>query len=77
MSDVSELPAWPEEGPAILSPLQFANAEAHAALARMEALVEIVRILRTDGLHDNPLDDSRMRRRIDALLAACEREEGR
>ena len=56
----------------ILSPLRFASAEAHAALARMEALVEELRDLRhafSDGMFCSELE------RIDALLAACERGE--
>jgi hypothetical protein len=74
MSDVSKLPAWPPSGVTI-DAMAFFMAERDAYRARMEALVEVVREYR-DEIWKSQCEWEKMER-IDALLAACEREEGR
>jgi hypothetical protein len=71
--DVSKLPAWPPSGVTI-DAMAFFMAERDAYRARMEALVaECIELLE----HAEDTLSNADRRRIDALLAACEREEGR
>jgi hypothetical protein len=68
--DVSKLPAWPERKRGQLL-VNYNHDLADAALARMEALVKVVRE------YVNILDYRGIPHDLDALLAACEREEGR
>ncbi len=86
--DVSKLPAWPEkpctnEGVTFRARRKYLERNADAYRARMEALVEVVRMLprSCDDVHheraDRHADDvpCPVVLRIDALLAACERGE--
>jgi len=71
--EVSKLPAWPPSGVTI-DAMAFFMAERDAYRARMEALVEVVERWRKRMRHSMDEDDLAA---VDALLAACEREEGR
>ena len=80
MSDIDKLPAWPEKphwDETSGQWIQFYLDNAGAYRARMEALVEYAKHKRTclKGIGGDPayLCDCG----LDALLAACEREEGR
>jgi hypothetical protein len=71
--DVSKLPAWPERKRGQLL-VNYNHDLADAYRARMEALkAECIELLE----HAEDTLSNADRRRIDALLAACEREEGR
>ena len=74
--DVSKLPAWPEkpESSGLFDSYCHQQGLAAAALARMEALERLVRDIKKDRGY---MRISGMEPRIDALLAACERKEGR
>jgi hypothetical protein len=78
--DVSKLPAWPESidaGASVGQEFDWLDQSLTAALARMEALVEMVKELRRRR-RNTPLHiDGRIDDEIDVLLAACAREEGR
>jgi len=67
--DVSKLPAWPVYTTRYLDWLQL---ERDAYRARMEALASVLRQIRSAHL----LIGVRNIEAVDALLAACEREEG-
>jgi hypothetical protein len=77
-----ELPAWPEQD-AFNFDVVWRDRDAYRA--RMEALVKTLRMVDPfcDELHHDPkdfhsdADPCPVRARIDALLAACEREVGR
>ena len=73
--DVSKLPAWPERTD-VFAPmpdrLGYYYDLSDAYRARMEALVEVVREIRKQNSYI--LTQGYLRERIDALLAACERE---
>ena len=79
MSDVSKLPAWPEEEwlPRIYqkNTAPWVKQERDAYRARMEALVEVVKRYR----NETPLGHQphMIAHEVDALLAACVRGEGR
>ena len=74
--DVSTLPAWPKPLPVGSVPayheFMWPGEMANAYRARMEALVEVVREIRKQNSYI--LTQGYLRERIDALLAACERE---
>ena len=83
MTDVSKLPAWPDPAPVVPfdAHLKFYYQRdlARAYRARMEALVER---MKTHGHHDILCEKAGFRCEdepctcgLDALLAACEREE--
>ena len=70
----SKLPEWPEHiaGPTTdaIAALSHQTRLASAALARMEALVEVVTLWRKRMRHSMDDDDLQA---VDELLAACER----
>lgn len=76
---MEKLPEWPER-PVLKQPVtqldvasawhMFEHKRAEAALARMEALVEVVTLWRKRMRHSMDDDDLAA---VDALLASCER----
>lgn len=75
----SKLPEWPEApftnsmAPSYTKDwADYNRAKADAALARMEALVEVVTLWRKRMRHSMDDDDLQA---VDELLAACERKE--
>ena len=73
MSD--KLPEWPEKpGRVGITVLDYWSGTAHAALARMEALVELVNDMH--GGNGRSKDGKNWYERRDELLAACERRSG-
>ena len=90
--DVSKLPAWPEapftntlDSDYELAWSMFYRRNADAYRARMEALVERIKRMHYAWRHDlacargnyNHTEEEPCTCGFDALLAACEREEGR
>lgn len=77
MSDYTDLPPWPNRTDYHDSDRQwmrFHFREACAYRARMEALVKELHRVRDEHCHDMSGHETY---RIDELLAACEREDGR
>lgn len=69
----SKLPEWPEDVvPTIREVRPWDLQERRAALARMEALVEVV----NDLIDETGRPAAALMARINELLAACERGEG-